>query len=94
MAQDLFRAPINPRRFAFARPADHQPERRPRRVPCQQRGEPGTPLEQYTMVDIRREFHKEKSCAPYCTIGCVHRASSIDAVRPSELLRRLRAGLT
>lgn len=60
----------------------------------QQRGEPGTPLEQYTMVDIRREFHKEKSCAPYCTIGCVHRASSIDAVRPSELLRRLRAGLT
>ncbi len=53
----------------------------------QQRGNPAVPLEQYTVEDIRREFHSEKSCAPYCTIGCVHRASSIDSYRPSELLK-------
>jgi len=44
----------------------------------QQRGFPGVPLEQYTAEDIRREYHTPKACAPYCTIGCVHRASEID----------------
>jgi MoaA/NifB/PqqE/SkfB family radical SAM enzyme len=44
----------------------------------QQRGFPGIPLEQYTAEDIRREYHTPKACAPYCTIGCVHRASEID----------------
>ena len=34
-----------------------------------------------TVEDIRREFHSKKACAPYCTIGCVHRASSIDSYR-------------
>lgn len=60
----------------------------------QQRGTPGVPLEEYTTADIRREFHSEKSCAPYCTIGCVHRASSIDTFRPSELLRRIPSSVT
>lgn len=60
----------------------------------QQRGTPGVPLEEYTTADIRREFHSEKSCAPYCTIGCVHRASSIDTFRPSELLRRIPSSAT
>jgi len=44
----------------------------------QQRGFPAIPLEQYTAEDIRREYHTPKACAPYCTIGCVHRASEID----------------
>ena len=35
-------------------------------------------IEQYTAEDIRREYHTPKACAPYCTIGCVHRASEID----------------
>ena len=44
----------------------------------QQRGRPGIPLAQYTLADIAREFDAVKVCAPYCTIGCVHRASSLD----------------
>lgn len=58
----------------------------------QQRGTPGTPLLSYSRDDIRREFHSEKSCAPYCTIGCVHRASTLDRFRPSELVASLRRG--
>jgi hypothetical protein len=54
----------------------------------QQRGYPGIPLEQYGVEDLKREFHTDKSCAPYCTIGCVHRASSLDRFRPSALLSR------
>jgi MoaA/NifB/PqqE/SkfB family radical SAM enzyme len=56
----------------------------------QQRGYPGVPLEDYGVADIRREFRTEKSCAPYCTIGCVHRASALDRYRPSEWLNRRR----
>jgi MoaA/NifB/PqqE/SkfB family radical SAM enzyme len=44
----------------------------------QQRGYPGTPLDQYTIDDVRREFLTPKSCAPYCTVGCVHRVSTMD----------------
>ena len=44
----------------------------------QQRGIPGTPLEKYTKADIVREFNAPKSCAPMCTIGCVHRVSFMD----------------
>ncbi len=44
----------------------------------QQRGVPGVPLEGYTIEDIRREFMNPKWCAPYCTIGCVHRVSFMD----------------
>jgi MoaA/NifB/PqqE/SkfB family radical SAM enzyme len=44
----------------------------------QQRGHPGVPLERYTVEDIRREFATPKSCAPYCTVGCVHRVSTMD----------------
>ncbi len=52
----------------------------------QQRGHPAIPLLSYTVADIRREFDREKSCAPYCSIGCVHRASSMDRPRPWEVL--------
>jgi len=44
----------------------------------QQRGYPGAPLEKYTKEDLQREFLTAKSCAPNCTIGCVHRISHID----------------
>jgi MoaA/NifB/PqqE/SkfB family radical SAM enzyme len=49
----------------------------------QQRGEGkfARPLAEYTREDIAREMHTEKACAPYCTIGCVHRASALDAWR-------------
>ena len=44
----------------------------------QQRGCPGVPLAGYTTDDIRREFLAPKWCAPLCTIGCVHRVSTMD----------------
>jgi MoaA/NifB/PqqE/SkfB family radical SAM enzyme len=44
----------------------------------QQRGYPATPLERYSIEDVRREFASEKPCAPYCTVGCVHRVSTLD----------------
>jgi len=50
----------------------------------QRRGAPGIPLADYTTADVRREFDTVKDCAPYCTIGCVHRASALDAWRPQR----------
>lgn len=50
----------------------------------QQRGAPGIPLADYTRADIEREFETDKACAPYCTIGCVHRASSLDRWRGAQ----------
>ena len=47
----------------------------------QQRGQPGIPVEQYTADDLRREYHREKSCAPFCTVGCVHRVAQVDDLR-------------
>jgi MoaA/NifB/PqqE/SkfB family radical SAM enzyme len=51
----------------------------------QQRGFPGVPLETYTIDDIRREFATPKSCAPYCTVGCVHRVSTMDFWRIKQV---------
>jgi MoaA/NifB/PqqE/SkfB family radical SAM enzyme len=50
----------------------------------QQRGHPGVPLERYTIDDIRREFSTPKACAPYCTVGCVHRVSTMDFWRSPQ----------
>jgi MoaA/NifB/PqqE/SkfB family radical SAM enzyme len=50
----------------------------------QQRGYPGVPLETYTIDDIRREFLAPKWCAPLCTIGCVHRVSTMDYWRKPQ----------
>ncbi len=44
----------------------------------QQRGFPGVPLAQYTHADVKREYRTAKSCAPNCTISCVHQISYID----------------
>jgi MoaA/NifB/PqqE/SkfB family radical SAM enzyme len=51
----------------------------------QQRGFPGVPLDTYTVADIRREFATPKSCAPYCTVGCVHRVSTMDFWRSPQI---------
>ncbi len=50
----------------------------------QQRGYPGIPLEKYNVSDLRREFYTEKSCAPHCTVSCVHQVSILDAWRAPQ----------
>ena len=50
----------------------------------QQRGYPGVPLEKYTVADIRREYVTEKSCAPHCTVSCVHQVSIFDSWRAPQ----------
>ncbi len=50
----------------------------------QQRGYPGVPIAEYTTADVKREFLTAKSCAPHCTIGCVHRISHIDHWRAPQ----------
>jgi MoaA/NifB/PqqE/SkfB family radical SAM enzyme len=50
----------------------------------QQRGYPGVPLAEYTREDLKREFLTEKSCAPNCTISCVHQISYIDHWRAPQ----------
>ncbi len=53
----------------------------------QQRGYPGIPLENYSVADIRREFLTEKSCAPHCTVSCVHHVSYMDFWRAPQTLQ-------
>ncbi|PSH05017.1 MAG: radical SAM protein [Acidobacteria bacterium] len=53
----------------------------------QQRGNPGVPLLQYTKADVRREFLTSKSCAPNCTVSCVHQVSYIDFWRSPQSLQ-------
>lgn len=50
----------------------------------QQRGFPGVPLAEYSKADVRREFFTEKTCAPNCTISCVHQISHIDHWRAPQ----------
>jgi MoaA/NifB/PqqE/SkfB family radical SAM enzyme len=56
----------------------------------QQRGHPAIPLENYTQVDLDREYSTVKPCAPYCTVSCVHRVAMLDLMRnqPREALPR------
>ncbi|HUS07164.1 MAG TPA: radical SAM protein [Bryobacteraceae bacterium] len=53
----------------------------------QQRGFPGKPLAEYTVEDIRREYITEKSCAPYCTVSCVHQVSYFDFWRAPQTIQ-------
>ena len=53
----------------------------------QQRGFPGVPLSAYTRDDLKREYLTEKSCAPHCTISCVHQISHIDHWRSPQTSR-------
>ena len=50
----------------------------------QQRGYPAKPLMQYTLADVRREYFTEKSCAPHCTVSCVHQISYLDFFRSPQ----------
>src|SRR4051794_29614693 len=50
----------------------------------QQRGYPAIPLEKYTKADIRREYLTEKTCAPHCTVSCVHQVSIFDSWRAPQ----------
>ncbi|MBZ5532343.1 MAG: radical SAM protein [Acidobacteriia bacterium] len=50
----------------------------------QQRGYPGIPLAEYTRADIKREYWTKKSCAPNCTISCVHQTSIVDFWRDPQ----------
>ena len=54
----------------------------------QQRGHPGTPLAEYGTADIQREFDTVKTCAPLCTVSCVHQASFLDSWRGRQRLGR------
>lgn len=53
----------------------------------QQRGYPGKPLEQYTTEDVKREYKTEKSCAPHCTVSCVHQVAMFDNWRAPQTIR-------
>ena len=50
----------------------------------QQRGSPGVPISEYTRDDLKREFVTAKSCAPNCTVSCVHQVSHIDHWRAPQ----------
>ena len=50
----------------------------------QQRGYPAKPLAEYTREDLRREYLTEKSCAPHCTVSCVHQVSIFDNWRAPQ----------
>ena len=52
----------------------------------QQRGYPAVPLADYTVEHIRREFITVKSCAPRCTIACVHYTSYMDFWRAPQTI--------
>jgi MoaA/NifB/PqqE/SkfB family radical SAM enzyme len=56
----------------------------------QQRGYPGIPLDTYGPSDLEREYSTSKSCAPFCTVGCVHRVAQVDDLRlnPQATLER------
>src|SRR4030088_1069265 len=50
----------------------------------QQRGYPGIPLENYTIADIRREFHTEQPSGPRGRVSRVHQVSVLGAGRPPQ----------
>ena len=52
---------------------------------CQPRmGNPGTPLLDYTVEDIRRAFNAPKPCAATCPIAYAHHASKLDGWRSQK----------
>jgi MoaA/NifB/PqqE/SkfB family radical SAM enzyme len=57
----------------------------------QQRGRPAIPLERYTAEDLRREAAREKPCASYCTVSCVHQTAMLDSFRenPKRVLSEM-----
>ncbi len=60
----------------------------------QQRGVPGTPLEEYTVDNVRQAYRTPKACAPGCTVSCVHKASAVDFFRDHHPTATSKAALT
>ena len=54
----------------------------------QQRGYPAIPISEYTVEHIRQAYFTEKSCAPGCTISCVHKVSVFDAWRDPQTIKQ------
>jgi MoaA/NifB/PqqE/SkfB family radical SAM enzyme len=52
----------------------------------QQRGYPAIPLVEYTDEQRHREFLTKKSCAPRCTVSCVHQIAVVDFWRAPQTL--------
>jgi len=52
----------------------------------QQRGYPGVPLAEYTDEQRHREYFTKKSCAPRCTVSCVHQVSVFDFWRSPQTI--------
>jgi hypothetical protein len=57
----------------------------------QQRGYPAILLDRYTREHLECEYYTKKTCAPYCTISCVHQTALLDDLRekPLETIPRL-----
>jgi MoaA/NifB/PqqE/SkfB family radical SAM enzyme len=47
----------------------------------QRRGQPGIPLDSYSVHHIRAGFRTRKDCSPFCTVTCVRQVSVFDAWR-------------
>ena len=62
----------------------------------QQRNYPATPLDEYTAADLDRELTTRKSCAPCCTVSCVHRVAMLDRLReqPEDTIHAMVAAHT
>jgi len=56
----------------------------------QQRGYPGIPLEDYGPEHLHREYASTKSCAPFCTISCVHCVALVQLIARIVRTARLR----
>ena len=42
-------------------------------------------MAEYTTADVVRESTSEKSCAPFCTVSCVHRVALLDRIRTQPI---------
>lgn len=52
----------------------------------QQRGYPGIPLAEYSTERRHREYYTKKSCAPRCTVSCVHQVAVLDNWRNPQTI--------
>ncbi len=52
----------------------------------QQRGYPGIPLAEYSTERRHREYSTQKSCAPRCTVSCVHQVAVLDNWRGPQTI--------
>jgi MoaA/NifB/PqqE/SkfB family radical SAM enzyme len=58
----------------------------------QQRGYPGIPLAEYSDERRHREYYTKKSCAPRCTVSCVHQVAVLDNWRGPQTIASDTAG--